>query len=79
MSETTKKEFFWTEVVFLIKIENFYQKNNFGLIDFLLARLFGRSKKTVRKRYFYLFCVSKQIQRCFVGFLPIFLNQNRIV
>ena len=55
--------FFWTEVVFLIKIFNFYQKNNFGPIDFLLARLFLCSKKTVRKECFYLFRVPYQLKK----------------
>ena len=39
------KGFFRTEVVLKIKIENFYLQNNFGPIDFLLARLFFRRKK----------------------------------
>ena len=54
---------FWTEVVFLIKIFNFYQKNNFGLIDFLGAHLFLRSKKTVREKDAFIYFTSLRKKR----------------
>ncbi len=40
------KKIYWTEVVFLVKIFNFYQKNNFAPIDFLPARLLSVAKNS---------------------------------
>ena len=41
---------FFGPKLFFDKNFQFLSKNNFGPIDFLLARLFLRSKKTVRKK-----------------------------
>ena len=41
-----KKDFLGPKLFFLIKIENFYQKNSFGPIDFLPARLSSEARNS---------------------------------